>query len=349
MYGYHNGLTAPHPASSPWWAWPMDLKPVWFYQDGFANGTTAAIYDAGNLVIWWLSIPAMIFTAVMAYRRKSLALALITIGFAAQWVPWARIERAAFQYHYYTALPFLILALAYFVAELWHGPSRRTWLVARIAAGLAIVGPALMWVFSRPLCWFVDVQSVNPGSQACPAVIPELVVTVRSLALLGVVVVGVVVLGRAILALGEAAPEADGEGDADPRRADAGPLRAFLLPAIGVAIGFAIAALLPDTPILTLTDLPVEPIALVVGLPLGYLAAQVWRRATPIASWPGCCWPSWAGSRSSTRTSRRCPCPRPSPAPTRACCRPTCTRSSSRSAPATGTWPRRCSARPWPS
>ena len=81
--------------------------------------------------------------------------------------------------------------------------------------------------------------------------------------------VGVVVLGRAVLALGEAAPDADGEGDADPRRTDAGPLRAFVLPAVGVAIGFAVAALLPDTPVLTLTDIPVEPIALVVGLPLG--------------------------------------------------------------------------------
>ena len=57
MYGYHNGLTSPHPASSPWWAWPFDLKPVWFYQDCFAGGTTAAIYDAGNLVIWWLGDP----------------------------------------------------------------------------------------------------------------------------------------------------------------------------------------------------------------------------------------------------------------------------------------------------
>ena len=33
----------------------------------------------------------------------------------------ARIDRAAFQYHYYTALPFVVLALAYFIAEIWHG------------------------------------------------------------------------------------------------------------------------------------------------------------------------------------------------------------------------------------
>ena len=44
----------------------------------------------------------------MAFRRRSLALALIAVGFAAQWIPWARIDRAAFQYHYYTALPFVV-------------------------------------------------------------------------------------------------------------------------------------------------------------------------------------------------------------------------------------------------
>jgi len=49
MYRYHNTLTAAHAASSPWWAWPFDLKPVWFYQQSFAGDTAASIYDAGNL------------------------------------------------------------------------------------------------------------------------------------------------------------------------------------------------------------------------------------------------------------------------------------------------------------
>ena len=76
MYDYHNNLTDGHAASSPWWAWPFDLKPVWFYQEGFAGSTTAAIYDAGNLVIWWLGVPALAFVAWQAYARRSLALAL---------------------------------------------------------------------------------------------------------------------------------------------------------------------------------------------------------------------------------------------------------------------------------
>ena len=75
----------------------------------------------------------------MAWRRRSLPLALILIGFACQWLPWARIDRATFQYHYYTSLPFVILGLAYFLAELWHGPSARTWLLARLAAAGALV------------------------------------------------------------------------------------------------------------------------------------------------------------------------------------------------------------------
>ena len=72
MYGYHNSLPSAHAASSPWWAWPFDLKPVWFYQDSMAGGTSAAVYDAGNLVIWWLGVPALIFASIMAFRRRSL-------------------------------------------------------------------------------------------------------------------------------------------------------------------------------------------------------------------------------------------------------------------------------------
>ena len=58
MYEYHNYLRATHPASSPWWAWPLDLKPVWFEQNDYAGSTTAVIYDTGNLVLFWLAIPA---------------------------------------------------------------------------------------------------------------------------------------------------------------------------------------------------------------------------------------------------------------------------------------------------
>ncbi|HEY8867799.1 MAG TPA: phospholipid carrier-dependent glycosyltransferase [Candidatus Limnocylindrales bacterium] len=286
MYQYHNGLVAAHPAQSPWWAWPFDLKPVWFYQGSFAGGTAAAIYDAGNLVIWWLGIPAMGFVAWQAFKRRSLPLALLAIGFAWQWLAWSRIDRAAFQYHYYTSLPFLILALAYFLAELWHGASRRTWLLARMSAAAAIVAPMTMWLLHRPLCAFVRVDAVNPGSQACPTLIPSFVLTGRTLAIAIVVGIGVLLLVRQFLSL--APPDAkatdrDGHGAALDGGSGSGGSRSgsrsllwLVVTAAATMVALAIATtVFSETPILDQTGIPVEPIAIVLLLPLVGIAAFV--------------------------------------------------------------------------
>src|SRR5690349_2550332 len=143
----------------------------------------------------------MIFCAWQAYRRRSIALTLVVLGFAWQWLPWSRIDRATFQYHYYTSVPFIILALAYLLSELWHGASRRTWLLAKIAAAVAVVGPALLWVGKGPLCRYVRVEAVNPGSQACVGNPGDLVVTARVALLVLVVGVAVIALVYQLLRL----------------------------------------------------------------------------------------------------------------------------------------------------
>ncbi|HET9852160.1 MAG TPA: phospholipid carrier-dependent glycosyltransferase [Candidatus Limnocylindrales bacterium] len=284
MYSYHNNLPNPHPASSPWWAWALDLKPVWFYEQGFAGSTSASIYDAGNLVAWWLAIPAMAFVAWQAFRRRSPALALIAIAFACQWISWARIDRAAFQYHYYTALPFLFLALAYFLAELWHGTSRRIWLLARLSAGAAVLGPFVLWLLHRPLCAIVRVEEVVPGSQACPTLIPDVTVTPRAVALAVVMGIGVLLLLRELLAV----TEEDEPGELEDER-EAGGWRGALARiglggrwatsaaiAVVTAVAFLVFnATLGDVEGFQIEGIPVEPIALVVLLALSPVAAYV--------------------------------------------------------------------------
>jgi Gpi18-like mannosyltransferase len=267
MYGYHNGLSTPHAASSPWWAWAFDMKPVWFYEEGFAGQTSAAVYDAGNLVAWWLGVPALAFVCWQAFKRRSAALALVTIGFAVQWISWARIDRAAFQYHYYTALPFLFLALAYFLAELWNGPSRRTWLLARLAAGAAVLGPFLLWLFHRPLCAVVRVTDIVPNSQACPTLIPDVTITPRAVAIAIVVGVGVLLLLRELLTVTE---EGSSEGGAIARWGRAGVIAA------ATTIAFVVAStVLNDAQGMKFTGIPVEPIALIVTIALTPVAAYV--------------------------------------------------------------------------
>ncbi len=265
MYDYHNGLRATHAASSPFWAWPLDLKPVWFYQDSFGSGTAAAIYDAGNVIAWWLSIPAMAFVAWQAFRRRSLALGLVFVAFAFQWMPWARIDRATFQYHYYTALPFLLVALAYFLAELWNGASARTWALARLAAAATLLGPALLWLFKGPLCAYARVEAVNPGSQACVATAPgQIVLTARVAGLLAALLVFGLILVVQLFRLGEPNRE---PGESRRRFAWIG------LTAIAAVVGLTVAgAVLPETPILSQDGFAIEPIALVVLLALSPIA-----------------------------------------------------------------------------
>ncbi|MEO8230391.1 MAG: phospholipid carrier-dependent glycosyltransferase, partial [Chloroflexota bacterium] len=265
MYDYHNGLRATHAASSPYWAWPLDLKPVWFYQDSFDAGTAGAIYDAGNLVAWWLSIPALAFVAWQAFKRRSLGLGLVFVAFAFQWMPWTRIDRATFQYHYYAAVPFVLIALAYFLAELRNGPSARTWALARLSAALAVLGPALLWLLKGPLCAFVRVEAVNPGSQACVATAPgQIVLTWRSAGMAGVLLVAGALLVVQLLRLG--APETS-----------PGEIRRRLI-LLGLTAGAGMLGLLvastqlSDSPILSQDGFRIEPIALVVLIGLAPIA-----------------------------------------------------------------------------
>jgi len=203
MYNYHNDLRSPHPASSPWWAWPLDLKPVWFENANYADDVGTMIYDGGNPALWWLAISAMGFLAWQAFKRRSLGLALVAMAFLWQWLSWARIDRAAFEYHFYTALPFFLVALAYFLAELWHGPSRRTWLLARVAGAAALIFPVAAWLLKSPLC---EVARVNSTQNAfkdtiCGTTTGDVIIDQRMLAIGIVLAIALVALGLILIRL----------------------------------------------------------------------------------------------------------------------------------------------------
>jgi hypothetical protein len=180
MYNYHNDLRASHAASSPWWAWPMDLKPVWFDSGGDVQGMSSWIHDGGNPALWWIAIFAMAFLVWQAFKRRNLGLALIAVAFFWQWLSWARIDRAAFQYHFYTALPFFLMGLAYFLAELWHGPSRRTWLLARVAGAAALLFPGAMWLLKPELCGLARVDASEYfGNTVCGTSTGDVILTAK--------------------------------------------------------------------------------------------------------------------------------------------------------------------------
>ncbi len=141
MLNYHSGLTNDdHFFKSPWYEWPLIVKPIWFYSGNkfMEEGMISSISCMGNPAVWWTGAAAMVFvlfrsrlfTAIACVlsrtflRNRSLANRIreqwmdqpdrnywyVALGFAAQYVPWMLVPRSMFIYHYFASVPFIILA-----------------------------------------------------------------------------------------------------------------------------------------------------------------------------------------------------------------------------------------------
>ncbi|WP_008311416.1 phospholipid carrier-dependent glycosyltransferase [Leptolyngbya sp. PCC 6406] len=56
----HLGLTASHPYQSPWFSWPLLLRPMAYFYEDLGDSRAIALYGTGNPVLWWLSTAALI-------------------------------------------------------------------------------------------------------------------------------------------------------------------------------------------------------------------------------------------------------------------------------------------------
>jgi Gpi18-like mannosyltransferase len=119
---YENSVaSATHPYASPWWSWPLMLRPVAYWQDFPAHGDVALIWGAGNPLTWWAVVPAMMIAGVRAVERPNLVRIFIVAGFLAYYLIWIPIGRILFLYHYLPSIYIGYLALAAILADMWHG------------------------------------------------------------------------------------------------------------------------------------------------------------------------------------------------------------------------------------
>lgn len=144
MWWYHTGLKATHAYSSPWWSWPLNLYPVWYFVD-YQKNTMANIFTSGNPVLFWLGSAAILLTIWEAIKKRSISLAVILLGFFAFWLPWASSPRIMFLYHFSPSVPFLSLALGYQLNSLMQDKKGKQ--LALIALALIILGFILIFPY----------------------------------------------------------------------------------------------------------------------------------------------------------------------------------------------------------
>ena len=160
MFNYHKipRLGMDHPFYSPWYEWPVMLKPMYYAARQYLTSSTKvpySIYAFGNPVVWWGAIPAIgicVLRWMKAHcyrvspgydlpvsRRKLFRtdlmipchftartydnrISFVLIGFIAEFIPWVLVPRGTYIYHYFASVPFLILSIGLFFDT---GPEER--------------------------------------------------------------------------------------------------------------------------------------------------------------------------------------------------------------------------------
>ncbi|MCC5605369.1 phospholipid carrier-dependent glycosyltransferase [Nostoc sp. CHAB 5834] len=142
-----------HPYCAAWYKWPLMIRPMAYYYQRAKSiteplpvmgpplpvGAGQVIYDVhamGNPFLWWFGVAAMLFlvgmlvsqTVILWVKEKRfsvpatlsvdtwIALYLV-INYAANLLPWVKVTRCVFIYHYMCAVVFIFLAIAWFVDQ----------------------------------------------------------------------------------------------------------------------------------------------------------------------------------------------------------------------------------------
>ncbi len=114
-----------HQYASPWWSWPLMLRPVMFWTKKeflfTADAQVSSIRALGNPFIWAGAMVAIPTLGVGLLSRFSFARAFVVIGYVLYLATWAAIPRYHFIYHYMPSLYLGILALSVVLSDCWSG------------------------------------------------------------------------------------------------------------------------------------------------------------------------------------------------------------------------------------
>lgn len=113
MFNYHSQLVDEHFFASPWYEWLLDIRPIWYFVNKTVNslGQVSSISSFGNPLLWWAGLPALACAAVLWVKNRRGFAAVLLCGFCSSYLPWVLVPRLTFIYHYFTAVPWLVVAL----------------------------------------------------------------------------------------------------------------------------------------------------------------------------------------------------------------------------------------------
>jgi len=176
-YHFENTDQKSHPYSSPWYTWPLMIRPIGYFFDstsivnseGVAIEIFKVIHLFPNPALSLLSFISIILLSFkwMELLAKSIgtrkvsdetySISLILIGFYSNFLPWALASRSTFIYHYQPAACFAFMALAFFLFKLTTKNKIEN-ISLYYASLFFILISALYWL---PIQLGIEISSIN--------------------------------------------------------------------------------------------------------------------------------------------------------------------------------------------
>jgi dolichyl-phosphate-mannose-protein mannosyltransferase len=155
-----------HPAASKWYTWPIAKHSIGYWSEiNVDAGTERWIVLFANPIVWWgvllmaIAIVAALIRRSAALESKRALLAVLGIGYAGNFVPFAFIHRPMFLYHYLFALIYSVLFAAVGIGALagWDGDDTEFWRFPSMASrrmfgGLAAVA-TILFLYLIPISY----------------------------------------------------------------------------------------------------------------------------------------------------------------------------------------------------
>jgi len=113
MFNYHSHVISKHAYSSPWWSWSIDYRPMCYYRN-IIGDQFSSITVFGNPAIFWAGTASLFYLLYLLFKKNlKIEGVVILMAFIGLYLPYAFVGRQMFIYHFYYAVPFMMLSILY--------------------------------------------------------------------------------------------------------------------------------------------------------------------------------------------------------------------------------------------
>ena len=146
-----------HPYCANWYTWPLLLRPLAYYFKEYKPGYYYDVHAMGNPLLWWLALLAIFgsvwqiikefvvgFSRTLNIHKIGVPL-FIVINYAVNLLPWVKVTRCLFIYHYMGAVLFAIVGLAWWV-DVWLRSNSRLMYAVGLTAIFSIEAAFVFWL-----------------------------------------------------------------------------------------------------------------------------------------------------------------------------------------------------------